>query len=313
MKPTLVIMAAGIGSRYGGLKQIDPVGPTGEIVIDYSVYDAWKAGFGDVVFIIRRDIENDFKKIVEKNIARHLPVTYVFQDLDDLPSGFSVPSNREKPWGTTHAIYACREYVTRPFAVINADDFYGAESFVTLCQHLESVNPAAHDYSLVAYVLQNTLSDHGTVTRGVCEIENKKVTQVVERMKIEPHLKGARYEEDGAWKSLTGAEPVSMNFWGFTPALFEDINTHFPAFLSTTSSDLKAEFLIPRLVDDLIKNGTANVTALRSNAKWLGVTYPEDKAIVTAGIQTRIDAGEYPADLWGQSDLGTERLYEPGH
>ena len=299
--PTLVIMAAGIGSRYGGLKQIDPIGPTGEIVIDYSVYDALRAGFGDVVFIIRRDIEEDFKAVVEKKMARHIAVSYVFQDIDDLPTGYTVPGERTKPWGTSHAIRAARDAVTRPFAVINADDFYGAEAFVTLCDYLKTVDPASTDYSLVAYVLRNTLSDNGTVTRGVCSIVDGTLSEVNERHDIEAHNGAARYKEAGAWHALSGGEPVSMNIWGFTPTLFAELESRFPAFLDSATGNPKAEFLIPTTVDELIREGAATVHALYSDARWLGVTYPEDKATVAAGIRAMIDDGIYPADLWSEA------------
>ena len=293
-------MAAGMGSRYGGLKQIDPVGPSGEIVIDYSIYDAIQAGFRKVVFIIRRDIEDDFKAVIERNIAGKIEVEYAFQDLTDIPEGYGVPEGRSKPWGTAHAIYACRDLVKEPFAVINADDFYGDQSFRVLAERLRNTDPASNDYCLVAYVLRNTLSDHGSVTRGVCNIEDELLDTVVERMQIEPHDGQARYKEDDAWHPLTGDEPVSMNMWGFTPTLFDHIGSAFPGFMKEHGTEIKSEFLIPELIDTLIRNETIKVGALHSDARWLGVTYPEDKAVVAAGIQAIVDQGAYPADLWAE-------------
>jgi dTDP-glucose pyrophosphorylase len=297
-RPTLVVMAAGMGSRYGGLKQIDPVGPNGEIVIDYSIHDAIQAGFGKAVFIIRRDIESSFRDVLGKNIEKRMDVEYAFQDLTDLPPGFSVPEGRTKPWGTAHAIYAARDLVREPFAVINADDLYGTESFHALADQLRRTDPASVDYSMVAYILRNTLSDHGSVTRGVCDIEEGLLRTVHERGKIEPDAGGARYLDGENWFSLTGNELVSMNMWGFTPRLFDQISEGFPRFLTRSGQEAKSEYLIPVVVDDLIRSGQAVVHALRSNAKWLGVTYPEDKATVAAGVQGMIDAGMYPSPLW---------------
>ena len=296
--PTLVIMAAGMGSRYGGLKQIDPVGPSGEIVIDYSVYDAIRAGFGKVVFIIRDDIEAAFRQVVDKNIAKRIPVDYAFQRLDDIPNGFSVPDDRRKPWGTGHAIYTCRTIVHEPFGVINADDFYGPDSFQVLANQLKNTSPHSTDSCLVAYVLRNTLSDHGSVTRGVCKIADEHLQEVVERMEIEPHNGHVRYKDHGEWKSMSGDESVSMNIWGFTPALFDQLGSHFPSFLEQAGGNPKAEFLIPSIVDELIKEKKTIVHALHSSEKWLGVTYPEDKPFVARGIRAHVDQGTYPEALW---------------
>jgi hypothetical protein len=298
--PTLVIMAAGMGSRYGGLKQIDPVGPSGELVIDYSVYDAMRAGFGKVVFIIRRDIEEDFRAVVESHIRGRIPIEYAFQELEDVPDGFQVPAERAKPWGTAHAIFTCRDLVHEPFGVINADDFYGAESFRTLEAFLRQADPEAGTFALVAYVLRNTLSGHGSVTRGVCSIRDGLLQEVVERMKIEPDGDGARYLEDDRWHPLTGDEPVSMNMWGFTPTLFTHLETGFPEFLRTEGGKPKSEYLIPTVVDGLVRAGAVSVRALHSDARWLGVTYPEDKAAVAAGIRALVDQGAYPPALWDQ-------------
>lgn len=296
--PTLVVMAAGMGSRYGGLKQIDPVGPHGEIVIDYSVYDAVRAGFGKAVFIIRRDIERPFREVVDKHIARHIDVAYAFQEMDDLPDGYTVPEGRTKPWGTSHAILACRDLVRENFAVINADDFYGAESYRILNDWLRAADTARDRYCLVSYIMRNTLSDHGTVSRGVCEIENGLLSKIVERLTIEKHGDAARYLEGDAWHDATGDEPVSMNMWGFTPGIFTNLEQMFPPFLDAARGNLKAEFLIPTTVDDLIQRGRAEVEVPQSPEHWLGVTYPEDKPLVAAGIRELIDAGRYPEELW---------------
>ena len=302
--PTLVIMAAGMGSRYGGLKQIESCGPSGEIVIDYSVYDALQAGFGKIVFIIRHDIEEPFRDVIDRNISKHAHVEYAFQELDNLPAGYSVPENRTKPWGTGQAVLACRDVVHEPFAVINADDFYGREAYLTLANHLHATDPASDEYSLVAYVLFNTLSVNGSVTRGVCEIKDNLLVQVTERKQIEPVNGGARYKEGDAWKPMAGDEPVSMNYWGFTPALFKHLEEKFPAFLDEARDNPKAEFLLPTLIDELIGSHRARVTALFSDAKWLGVTYPEDKETVAAGIQDLVDQGVYGADLWASHAAG---------
>ena len=291
-------MAAGMGSRYGGLKQIDPVGPHGEIVLDYSANDAIQAGFGKIVFIIRRDIEDAFRPVIEANIAQRVPVAYAFQELDDLPDGFALPGGRTKPLGTAHAIYACRDMISEPFAVINADDFYGRESFRRLAAHLQRVGPESNDYCLVAYTLRNTLSDNGSVTRGVCRIEDDVLAGVDERHAIEEVDGQVQFTDDEGIHPLTGEEPVSMNMWGFTSTLFEYIAGAFPPFLHAAAANPKAEFLIPDLVDQLVREEKATVHALYSSARWLGVTYPEDKPTVSQGIRGMIDGGVYPEALW---------------
>ena len=299
MKPTLVVMAAGIGSRYGGLKQIEPVGPSGEIVIDYSIYDAIRAGFGRVVFIIRRDIEAAFRAISDAHFAGRIACDYVFQELDRLPAGFAVAPGRAKPWGTGHALLMCRDAVREPFAAINADDFYGRRSFAALADYLRGVRPDSTDYALVGFTLRNTLSEHGTVARGVCATDaSGRLTSIVERLKIEKAGNGARYEADGAWHSLTGDELVSMNLWGFTPRLFESLDAGFRRFLPGALGQPKAEFLIPTHVGDEVAAGRATVRVLDTPEHWLGVTYPADKPAVAAGIRERIARGEYPSNLW---------------
>lgn len=300
MEPTLVIMAAGMGSRYGGIKQIDPMGPSGEIMLDYSVYDAVKAGFTRVVFIIRRDIEQAFRETVGNRFENRIDVRYVFQELDDLPPGFSVPDGREKPWGTGHAILACREAVKDPFVVINADDFYGTSAFAEGIKGLRSLNPKTLDGFLVGYKLSNTLSPHGHVTRGVCETENGLLTQVTERMSIARNQNGTvEYQEGGSAYPLTGDEMASMNFWGFSPALLPALEQRFADFLKESGSQLKSEYLIPSEVDALISAGHMTIRVLHSDAVWFGVTFPEDQPAVKSSLTSLVDQGVYPSPLWG--------------
>jgi NDP-sugar pyrophosphorylase family protein len=299
MKPTLVVMAAGIGSRYGGLKQIDPIGPSGEIVIDYSVFDAIRAGFGKAVFIIRREIETAFKAISETHFRGRIPVDYAFQEIDDLPAGFRRPADRQKPWGTGHAILRCRDLVREPFAVINADDFYGRASFRVLAERLARQDASKAEYHLVGFVLRNTLSEHGSVARAICRSDARdRLTAIVERLKIEKDGRGARFLEGETWTPLTGDELCSMNMFGFTPALFPQLERGFAAFLQASIAQPKAEYLIPTVVGDLIRAGEASVEVLTSNEKWYGVTYPQDKPAVVAGVRALIERGEYPAKLW---------------
>ena len=300
MKPTLVVMAAGVGSRYGGLKQIDPVGPGGEIILDYSVYDAMRAGFGKVVFIIRHDIEKDFKTIIGSKFEKRIKVEYVFQELTALPPGFSLPPDRTKPWGTGHAILCCKDVVREPFGVINADDLYGAESYKILADYLGRLAPASNDYCLVGFRLVNTLSDHGHVTRGICEVDSKHMlTGVVERFKIEKTPDGARYQDEKEqWVALEGNEIASMNMWGYTPTLFTFLEQRFPLFLKTALNKPKAEFLIPSIADELVKERKITMKVLDTPAKWMGVTYKEDKPEVTRNIRGLVDNKTYPSPLW---------------
>lgn len=301
MGMTLVVLAAGIGSRYGGLKQIEAVGPHGAIVIEYSVYDAIRAGFDRVVCVIRRDIEKDFRALVAARFEKHIPVDYVFQDMDDLPAGFPVPPERKKPWGTGHAVLACRDVVRSPFAVINADDFYGRRSYEALGCFLRQVKPDSGDYSMVGFTLRNTLSEHGHVARGVCEVDGRGLLKrVVERTNIEKMGDGARYAEtNGGWAALTGDEVVSMNMWGLTPSLFGHLRREFPLFLQQTAGNPKAEFFLPTVVDGLIGAGKATVNVLATPESWFGVTYPQDKAVVVEGIRRLVQQGVYPERLWG--------------
>ena len=301
MKPTLVVMAAGVGSRYGGLKQIDPIGPKGEIILDYSVYDAIRAGFGKVVFIIRRDIEKDFKAVIGSHFSGRVQVEYVFQELSDLPPGFTVPEGRAKPWGTGQAVFACRNAVREPFGVINADDLYGAESYRVLAGRLSKLRSDSNAYAMVGFQLANTLSDHGHVTRGICELDARGMLKtVVERFKIEKSPGGgARYQdENGQWTPLKGGEIASMNMWGFTPTLFGRLGEKFPPFLKSAGGNLKAEFLLPSIVDELIKEGKATLQVLNTPETWLGITYKDDKPAVVASVRALVDRGVYPAPLW---------------
>lgn len=296
-KPTLLVLAAGMGSRYGGLKQIDPVGPAGETIIDYSIYDAMRAGFGKLVFVIRHDIEQQFREIVGSRFEKRIPVEYVFQELDKLPAGFSVPEGRTKPWGTTHAILMAEKVVKEPFAAINADDFYGQHAYKVLAGHLVSGSP---DYAMVGFILKNTLSDHGSVARGVSQTDaNQYLTSIVEMLKIERDGNGAKNTDgEGKITMLTGEEAVSMNFWGFTPALFPQIRVAFENFLKRSGRELKSECYIPSTVGELVAAGTAKVKVLRSPDSWFGVTYREDRPQVVESIRKLIARGNYPEKLW---------------
>ncbi|MDD5678617.1 MAG: sugar phosphate nucleotidyltransferase [Kiritimatiellae bacterium] len=300
MKPTLVVMAAGVGSRYGGLKQIEPVGPSGEIMLDYSVFDAIRAGFGKVVFIIRHDIEKDFKEAIGAHFVNRIPVEYVYQERTDLPAGFIVPPDRTKPWGTGHAIMRGKTAVKEPFAVINADDFYGAKSYDVIARYLEKLAPTDTTYAMVGFQLVNTLSDHGSVTRGICEVDaHNMLNSVVERFKIEKVKDGARFEnEHGQWTPLKGHEIASMNMFGFTPTLFLFLDEKFPVFLKKAAGRPKAEFLIPAIADELIRERKITMRVLATPEKWFGVTYKEDKPFVAAGIRRLIEEKVYPQKLW---------------
>ena len=300
MKPTLLVLAAGMGSRYGGLKQIDPMGPSGETILDYSVFDALRAGFGKVVFIIRPDFEKDFRDRIAAKFAGRLEVGFAFQTIDQLPAGFTVPAGREKPWGTTHAILCARDAVHTPFAVINADDFYGQDSYATLGRHLSALANESSAYAMVGFTLKNTLSEHGTVARGVCQTDaNGKLTDIQELTKIAKLAKGAEHRgDDGVIVALTGDEPVSMNMWGFTPAIFPQLEADFRAFLRTKGAELKSEAYIPMSVGNLIRAGQATCQVLRSDSTWFGVTYREDKPVVQASIGEQVRSGAYPASLW---------------
>lgn len=299
----LVVMAAGIGSRYGGLKQIDPVGPAGEIVLDYTVFDAIRAGFDKVVFVIRRDIEEAFRQKVAP-IERRIETAYVFQDMDRLPAGFSLSAGRAKPWGTGHAVLCAAEAVDRPFAVANADDFYGAESFAVLADFLHDrpADTGIQEYAMVGFTLANTLTEAGYVSRGVCTACGDGYLQsIVERTRIEKDGEGARFTEDGStWQAIDPACLVSMNLWGFGPELFAELDRLFRGFLQARGGEPKAEFYIPTAVNDLMTEGKARVRVLPTAARWLGVTYPQDKARVKQAVADLVAQGKYPPSLWSE-------------
>lgn len=301
---TLVVMAAGIGSRYGGLKQIDPVGPSGEVVLDYSVYDALRAGFDRVVFIIRADIEAAFRERIGRRIERAVDTAYVFQSLDLLPPGFAVPEGRRKPWGTGHAILACRDAVTTPFLAVNADDYYGRTAFESMAGFLRGRDAGAPvpEFGMVGYRLENTLSEHGTVARGVCEATaDGYLVGIRELLKIRRFADGIKHtENDVDWTGLDPGSWTSMNCWGFTPALFGELGRLFPAFLEASAGRiLKAEFLIPEVVGELIRAGRARVRIVPTKERWFGVTYPEDRPLFKTAVLELVEAGVYPRDLWG--------------
>lgn len=298
-KCTLVIMAAGLGSRYGGVKQLDPVGPSGEIIMEYSIYAAKQAGFSKVVFIIRKELEEDFKEVIGNRIKKHIDVDYVFQELNDLPEGFAVPEERVKPWGTGHAILAIRNVVKEPFAVINADDYYGEEAFVKAYNFLteEKEETGKYQFSMVGFQLGNTLSENGTVTRGVCAVDdNSKLVGVCETFGIQ-RVDG-KIVDDSHNPDLKDETPVSMNMWAFTPELIEELESRFVMFLEKQGQELKSEYLLPAVVDTLIKEGKADVTVLSSKDRWFGVTNREDKPVVVASFKKLVEAGVYPEQLF---------------
>lgn len=303
MKPTLFLLAAGMGSRYGGLKQLDGLGPNGETIMDYSIYDAIKAGFGKLVFVIRKDFEADFREKVLSKYEGHIPAELVFQALEDLPEGFTCPEGRTKPWGTNHAVLMGQSVIKEPFAVINCDDFYGGESFAAMGKFLSALPEGSKNtYSMVGFRVGNTLSESGTVSRGICSTDSNNLLQtVVERTKIQRFDGVVKYMDDnGEWVSIGDNTPVSMNFWGFTPDYFSYSQEFFKTFLSDPANmtNLKSEFFIPLMVDKLIQEGTATVEVLDTTSKWFGVTYPEDRQSVVDKIQALIDAGVYPAKLF---------------
>ena len=296
MKPTLLVLAAGMGTRYGGNKQLDEVGPSGETIIDYSIYDAIRAGFGKIVFVIRRDIEEQVKERFVNRLKGKIAVEYVFQELD-LPQGTAVPSARKKPWGTAHAILMAADAVAEPFAVINADDFYGADSFRILGAHLGS---GSADYAMVGFTLRNTVSDFGSVARGVCELTTEgRLKSVVEVFGIEKQSQGVKPTAKApADIRLTGEEIVSMNMWGFNPSLFAHLRHDWAAFIATHDQDEKAEFFIPTVINNLVSSGQERLKVLPTSSLWFGVTYREDRPMVIESISKLIAKGEYPERLW---------------
>ncbi len=303
-KPVLVIMAAGMGSRYGGLKQIDPVDKEGNIIMDFSIYDAKRAGFEKVVFIIKRENEKDFKEAVGRRMEQVMDVAYVFQDIDQIPDGFQVPEGRVKPWGTAHAVLSAMDEVDGPFAVINADDYYGRHAFQVIYDYLTThEDDEKYRYTMVGYRLKNTVTDNGHVSRGICELDpEKRLISISERTRIEKRGDGIAYsEDDGAtWTNLDPDTLVSMNMWGFTHSILDEIKAGFPAFLEKGLSEnpMKCEYYLPSVVSGLLEEGKATVTVLESEDKWYGVTYKEDKPVVVAAIQALKDAGVYPQELW---------------
>lgn len=303
-KPVLLIMAAGMGSRYGGLKQMDPVGPDGELIIDFSLYDAWKAGFEKVVFVIKREMEEDFRALMDKKAANQLEIEYVFQELTDIPEGFAVPADRVKPWGTGHAVLAGRRTIDGPFAVINADDFYGRQAF----QHIYDFLSVAEDgekyrFCMVGYQIENTLTENGTVARGVCSVDEKGMLQnIVERTKIQRNGGVIQFTEDEGvtWTDLAEGTIVSMNLWGFTHSMMVELEKEFPSFLENAlkNNPQKGEYFLPFVADDLIREGKATVNVLKSTDKWHGVTYREDRENVVKALKEMKENGVYPQNLW---------------
>jgi Nucleotidyl transferase len=300
--PTLLILAAGMGSRYGGLKQMDPMGPNGESVLDYSVHDAIRAGFQRVVFIIRKDFADVFQASIGARFAGKIEVAYAYQSLDDLPAGFTIPAGRTKPWGTSHAIRAARHLIDGPFAVINADDFYGRDSYVQAAAFLQQACPqnTIDHYAMVGYQLENTLSDHGDVNRGICRCdESGFLSSVEEVVKIQREADGLIYGNylNGERSEVPAGSIVSMNFWAFSAAFISRLEEHFLHFLQHHGHEEKSECYIPTVVDELIHQGKADCAVLPTSSSWFGVTYPDDKPHVVANIRALIDAGEYPAAL----------------
>jgi len=289
---SLLVMAAGMGSRYGGLKQLDAVGPSGETIIDYSVYDAIQAGFNKVVFIIRKDFEDEFKSQITDKYSGKIQVEFAFQDLHDLPDGFTCPEGRNKPWGTGHAILTAADLIHEPFVAINGDDFYGRESFKVVADYYLS---GADNFSMVAFQLDKTLSTFGGVTRGLCTVKKEKLDTVIETGELQRTEQGVTSDRN---IKLDGSEPVSMNVWGFTPVLFKYLKDMFVEFLHDEGNELKSEYLIPSVVNDLIKSGREDVHVLRSASSWFGVTYKDDRPFVMGEIQKLVDRGTYPKQLF---------------
>ncbi len=303
MKPTLFVLAAGMGSRYGGLKQLDGLGPNGETIMDYSIFDAIRGGFGKVVFVIRKDFEDAFREKVLSKYEGHIPTELVFQSINDLPEGFKCPEGRQKPWGTNHAVLMGKDVIKEPFAVINADDFYGRDTFAVIGKYLSELPAGAkNDYCMVGFRVGNTLSESGTVARGICSTDaNGHLTTVVERTEIMRVNGPVCYkDEEGKWVAVPDNTPVSMNVWGFTPDYFQHSEAYFKEFLSDPKNmqNLKAEFFIPLMVNKLINEKTATVKVLDTTSHWFGVTYAADRQGVVDKIQALIDKGEYPAKLF---------------
>ena len=302
-KPVLVVMAAGMGSRYGGLKQIDPIGPCGEVIIDYSLYDAKAAGFETAICIIKHSIEKDFKAIMERGAAKHMNILYAYQDINDIPEGFTIPEGREKPWGTGHAILAARDLIDAPFGVINADDYYGKDVFKVMYDYLSKAKDGKYyDYCMAGYQIENTLTENGTVARGVCVTKNGYLQHLDERTKICWKDGKIQFTEDDGknWEEVPVGTPVSMNFFGFTPSIITELRAKFPAALEKiiATNPLKGEFFIPIVTSELVAEGKARVKVLPAPDRWYGVTYKEDRPVVVEAMRAKTAAGEYPEDLW---------------
>ena len=303
-KPVLVVMAAGMGSRYGGMKQIDPVGPNGQVIMDYSLYDARRAGFETVVFVIKHEIEDAFKAAIGDRVSKVMQVHYAFQQLDELPTGYTIPEGRAKPWGTCHAVLAAKPFIDGPFAVVNADDYYGPEAFRVMYEYLSTHSDGElYDYCMVSYLLQNTVSENGSVARGVCQPNpDGTLHSVTERTRIETYAGGIHYTEDGgeSWTDLPGETPVSMNLWGFGKSFLEEADRRIAGWLdeNQAKNPLKCEYFLPLVVTELLEEGKARVQLLHSADKWYGVTYREDKPVVVDAIARMTREGLYPEDLW---------------
>jgi hypothetical protein len=298
MKPTLLILAAGIGSRYGGVKQMDQIGPSGESIIDYSVYDAILSGFGKVVFVLNPKIIDEFKAVYEQRLKGKIESEFILQELHDIPEGVSYNEERIKPWGTGHAVLVAKNYINEPFAVINADDFYGRHAFELVSAFLSRLYPEEPKYAMVGYKLKNTLSEHGTVSRGICQTNDGLLTDVVERTSIQRKNGKVIYNDHGHEVAIDEDSVVSMNFWGFTPKYFEQSERDFRIFIQENADQLKAEFYIPFVVNNLIDKGDASCKVLTSNDQWFGVTYREDKEITIRKVHELVEQGIYPRQLW---------------
>lgn len=301
-EPTLIVMAAGMGSRYGGLKQMDPITEQGDIILDFSLYDAMLAGFKKVVFVIKEEMEKDFRALIDNRAGKHLEVAYAFQKLDDIPEGFTIPQERQKPWGTAHAVLSCHHLIDGPFAVINADDYYGPGGFQSIYDFLLN-NEDEHAFCMIGFKLENTITENGHVARGVCEVSpDGMLAQLTERTKVMRRPEGICYSDDDGetWNPLPDDSSVSMNFWGYTSYMMQEIQQRFPDAMKAILKEnpLKGEFYLPIVTDELVKEGKATVKVLPSSDKWYGVTYRADKEMVTAALQSMKDKGLYPEQLW---------------